>query len=72
MPWGADLARLRREQGLTQREIATSTGISVSAISRYERGEWGRDNLLLLAYAYAIGIPFDIEILPIDPEAKSR
>lgn len=67
---GADLARLRREQGLTQGQIATTVGISTATVSRYERGQWGQNNLLVLAYAYAMGVPFDIELVPASDNAR--
>ena len=36
---GTLISRLRREQGLTQKELASLLGVSDKAVSKWERGE---------------------------------
>jgi transcriptional regulator with XRE-family HTH domain len=38
---GAELRRLRRRLGLTQRELAELVGVHANSIARQERGELG-------------------------------
>lgn len=45
---GEQLARLRREAGLTQAQVAKRTGTTASAISRYENAEYDRYELRTL------------------------
>ena len=37
--FGAFLARLRKEQGMTQRELADRLHVSDKAVSKWERGD---------------------------------
>ena len=50
------LARLRRERGLTQAELAARLGISKSAVSMYERGNREPELELLQAMADQFGV----------------
>ncbi len=50
------LARLRRERGLTQAELAARLGISKSAVSMYERGNREPELELLEAMADVFGV----------------
>ena len=36
--FGAFIARLRKEQGLTQKEVAAQVAVSDKAVSKWERG----------------------------------
>ena len=50
------LARLRRERGLTQAELASRLGISKSSVSMYERGRREPELDLLQAMADLFGV----------------
>ena len=54
------LARLRRERGLTQAELASRLGISKSAISMYERGNREPELELLEAMADLFGVGVNV------------
>lgn len=47
--FGSFLAQLRREKGMTQKELAACLYVSDKAVSKWERGE----------YDYAKGVSFD-------------
>ena len=52
---GANLARLRRDRGLTQAELAERINYSDKAVSKWERGESLPDVLTLLGLAKELG-----------------
>ena len=54
---GERLARLRREAGLTQEELAAKSGVSRVTISRLEAGEQDPHYETLLALARGLGVP---------------
>jgi transcriptional regulator with XRE-family HTH domain len=56
---GARLKRLRARRGLTLTEVATSTGISKSTLSRLENGQRRPSLELLLPLALAYRVPLD-------------
>ncbi|GAB2992617.1 helix-turn-helix domain-containing protein [Streptomyces pseudoechinosporeus] len=54
--WAYKLAEIRREQDLTQRDIADSMGVSTPRISAIEHGEIDRTEVATLrAYVRALG-----------------
>ena len=54
--FGRRIADLRRQSGLTQREIATTVGVSTQAVSKWERGLSCPDMMLLDEIANALGV----------------
>lgn len=73
---GSSIARLRREQGMTQAELAERINYSDKAVSKWERGESLPDVLTLMNLAQHLGT--DLNTLtgtapaptPTEPEAK--
>lgn len=57
LTFGEKLSFLRATQGLTQRELASATGLSWSMISRYEAGECRPRLKTILALEKALGCP---------------
>ena len=53
---GAELARARREAGLTQIELAARSGVQQAAISRVERGVGNPTLALVEALASCLGV----------------
>lgn len=53
---GALLARLRQEQGLTQRQVAEQLSVSPQAVSKWERGNGCPDTGLLPGLAALYGV----------------
>lgn len=53
---GAEIRRIRRDQGLTLQEIAARTGLSVSMLSMLERGVAGASIGTLVAVSSALGV----------------
>lgn len=51
---GAQIARLRKEKGLTQNDLGDRLGISFQAVSKWERGETLPDTAILLDLANAL------------------
>jgi transcriptional regulator with XRE-family HTH domain len=59
--FGARLAKLRREAGLTQFQLAEKLGITQSLVSRYEKGQRRMYDDMLAATAKALDVtPNDI------------
>ena len=56
---GAQIARLRREKGLTQNDLGDRLGVSFQAVSKWERGETLPDTAILLDLANALGTSVD-------------
>ena len=52
---GSSIARLRREKGMTQAELAERINYSDKAVSKWERGESLPDVLTLLNLAQQLG-----------------
>jgi len=63
---GERLARLRRERGLTQQELAELLGVSQPVVSDYERGELRLHGELILQLAEILDASAD-EILGLQP-----
>src|SRR3954466_15824430 len=56
---GPRLKRIRKERGVTLRDLAESTGISTSTLSRLENGQRRPSLELLLPLAQAYRVPLD-------------
>jgi transcriptional regulator with XRE-family HTH domain len=54
------LKNLRKEKGLTQKELAAIINVSTSAVSQYERGKAipRRENLILLAEYFGVTVAY--------------
>ena len=64
-----NLRALRRERGLTQKELAFASGLNRSLIARYEQGDTTLNGDCVAAIAYALGVSVDAlrdEALPLD------
>jgi DNA-binding XRE family transcriptional regulator len=71
---GEQLAALRAENGLTQKELAAATGVPQPEISRIERGNGNptRDTLTRLAIALGARLTLAPEHAPASREARAR
>ncbi len=67
---GARLARLRKEHGLTQVELAERLGILQSVLSRYERGIFCLNAELILKLSEILNVSAD-ELLGLEPLKQS-
>lgn len=56
---GGQIARLRKEKGLTQNDLGDRLGISFQAVSKWERGETLPDTAILLDLANALETSVD-------------
>lgn len=56
---GANVRRLRHEEGMTQEQLAEAAGLSVSLIQQIERGTKDPRASTLLALARALGCTVD-------------
>ncbi len=65
---GQRLARIRKERGLTQLEVAKRTGLIQTLISDYERGRLRLAADMIVRFAVALGISTD-ELL--QPKARN-
>ena len=61
--WGAFVARLRREKGWTQKELAERLYVSDKAVSKWETGASLPDTQLLIPLAEQLGVTVT-ELLP--------
>ena len=57
---GSQIARLRKEKGLTQNDLGDRLGVSFQAVSKWERGETLPDTAILLDLANALETSVDI------------
>lgn len=57
--FGAQIAMLRKQKGLTQNELGNRLGISFQAVSKWERGETLPDTAILLDLAQVLGTTVD-------------
>jgi transcriptional regulator with XRE-family HTH domain len=68
---GQRLARIRRERGFTQIELADKTGLVQTLISDYERGKLRLNADMILRFAAALEVSTDDLLQPEGPrEAK--
>ncbi len=56
---GSQIARLRKEKGLTQNDLGDRLGLSFQAVSKWERGETLPDTAILLDLANALETSVD-------------
>ena len=56
---GSQIARLRKEKGLTQNDLGDRLGVSFQAVSKWERGETFPDTAILLDLANALETSVD-------------
>ena len=68
---GQRLARLRKERGFTQVELADKTGLIQVLVSDYERGKLRLNADTLIRFARALEVSAD-EILGLDAEPKQK
>lgn len=64
------VARIRKEKGVTQEEMARTLGVSQSIVSGYERGELRLHGELLIQLARILGVSAD-EMLGLQPTADT-
>lgn len=63
------LAELRRERGLSQKELARELGVTRQAVSKWERGVIAPATINLIALGRVYGIPLD-ELVNEEPPIK--
>jgi len=63
---GRNFARLRREKGLTQEQVATLTGFSQQYLSDLERGQRNPTVITLYELAQALGVSHVELVAPAD------
>lgn len=61
---GQRLARIRKERGLTQKEVAERTGLIQTLVSDYERGRLRLAADMIVRFAVALGITTDELLQP--------
>ena len=61
---GERLARIRKERGLTQNQIAAHTGLTQVLVSDYERGRLRLTADMVVRFAVALGITTDELLRP--------
>jgi transcriptional regulator with XRE-family HTH domain len=68
---GRNFARLRRDKGLTQEEVAARSGFSQQYISSLERGRRNPTVITLYELAQALGVSHvDLVVPDTDPAAR--
>ena len=61
---GQRLARIRKERGLTQKDVAERTGLIQTLVSDYERGRLRLAADMIVRFAVALGISTDELLRP--------
>jgi transcriptional regulator with XRE-family HTH domain len=70
---GIRLAEIRRRRGLTQRQLATAIGVTLTSLQNYERGRNAITGRRLDALASALLCkPIDLLIRPEEEPGNSR
>lgn len=69
---GQRLARLRRERGFTQKELAEKTGLIQALVSDYERDKLRLNADMILRIATALEISTDDLLQPAGPQPPAR
>lgn len=64
------VARIRKDKGVTQEEMARTLGVSQSIISEYERGELRLHGELIIQFARILSVSAD-EMLGLQPAADN-
>lgn len=75
-PFGIRLARLRKDRGFTQVELASRIGLTQTLVSDYERGKLRLNAEMIVRFARALGMSAD-ELLGLEgatdsPRPRSR
>ena len=66
MSLGAFIAQLRKEKGLTQKQLSEILGVSDKTVSHWEREESAPDISILPVLAETLGVTVDELLKPID------
>ena len=66
---GQRLARIRKERGLTQKDVAERTGLIQTLVSDYERGRLRLAADMIVRFAVALGITTDELLQPKERQA---
>ena len=66
---GQRLARIRKERGLTQKDVAERTGLIQTLVSDYERGRLRLAADMIVRFAVALGITTDELLRPKNKKA---
>ena len=69
---GERLARIRRERGFTQRELADKTGLIQTLVSDYERGKLRLNADMILRFAIALEVSTDELLQPGGPKTARK
>jgi len=69
---GQRLARLRKERGFTQKELAAKTGLIQALISDYERDKLRLNAEMILRFATALEITTDELLQPVGPKPARK
>jgi transcriptional regulator with XRE-family HTH domain len=69
---GERLARIRRERGFTQTELADKTGLIQTLVSDYERGKLRLSADMILRFATALEVSTDELLQPGGPHAARK
>ena len=69
---GERLARIRRERGFTQNELAEKTGLIQTLVSDYERGKLRLNADMLLRFATALEVSTDDLLQPGGPRTARK
>ena len=69
---GRRLARIRRERGFTQIELAEKTGLVQTLVSDYERGKLRLNADMILRFATALEVSTDALLRPAGPVESKK
>src|SRR5271168_4795034 len=69
---GERLARIRRERGFTQKELADKTGLIQTLVSDYERGKLRLNADMILRFAAALEVSTDELLQPGGPRPARK
>ncbi len=69
---GQRLARIRRERGFTQIELAEKTGLVQTLVSDYERGKLRLNADMILRFATALEVSTDALLQPAGPVESKK
>jgi transcriptional regulator with XRE-family HTH domain len=69
---GQRLARIRRERGFTQIELAEKTGLVQALVSDYERGKLRLNADMILRFATALEVSTDALLQPAGPAESKK
>lgn len=68
MGGGQFVREARRRAGLTQRQLASRTGVSQAAVARIESGQTGASLERIVQLVRACGFDLDIHLVPLDED----